>query len=123
MRFIIELDWEQKVNNNVLVKFFDKDSITNGHICKYISLSKSENGAEYDFFKINKDIYITIYVRNNKEGIIICKTNCIENNCFNMKLIEDKSVKLIHPKVANALFKKNKINFVFDDNWKYKYFN
>lgn len=120
---IIELDWGQKVNDNVIVKFFDKDSISNGHICKFISLSKSENGVEYDFFKINNDIYITIYVRNNTEGIIICKSNCIDNNCFNLKLLDDKNIKLVHPNDANKIFKENNIDFVFKDKWKFKYFN
>lgn len=120
---IIELDWMQKRNSDVFVKFFDKDSVTNGHICKFISLSKSDNGVEYDFFKINNTVYITIYVRNLKEGIIICKQNCIDNSCFNLKLLDDKKVKLVHPNDANKLFKENNIDFIFKENWKYKYFN
>jgi hypothetical protein len=113
---IIEDKWKFN-KNKAFGAFFDVDTISNGHKSKLINLSKSDVGAEYDFFKIGDTIIKSTYERNKERRllfVLINKTGETSSTVF------DDDYNLIDNHSANSILRKGGIDFQFNSTWNNK---
>lgn len=108
---ILPNDWLSR-HPYALLEFYNPDSISNGHIIKYINLSKSSTGAEMDVFKLDDCIIMSRFERNDKNKVLYKIESYDEKSSL---FSSDRRV--ISSLEANQLLSKFKIDFVFDSSW------
>ena len=113
---IIENKWEFN-KNKAFGAFFDSDTISNGHKSKLINLSKSDVGAEYDFFKIGDTIIKSTYERNGERKLLFMLIN---KKGKTSSTVFDDDYKLIDNHSVNLILKKGGIDSQFDNTWNNK---
>lgn len=105
-------DWLLR-NDKALLEYYNKDSITLGHIKKYINLSKSATGSERDVFKLNNVIIISLFERNDKNKVLYK----IENPSNGSINIFQSEKEVIDNNEANELLESASVDFQFDKSW------
>lgn len=100
-------------NDKALLEYYNKDSITLGHIKKYINLSKSATGSERDVFKLNNVIVISLFERNDKNKVLYK----IENPSKGSINIFQSEKEVIDNNEANELLESANVDFQFDKSW------
>lgn len=99
-------------NENALFEYYNPNINRNGHLKKYINLSKSNIGSERDVFKIDSIIFYSLYERNSKNKVIY---KLLKNEGLSKIFQFEKEI--ISSKAANTLLEKTNESIRFNSSW------